>query len=278
MTGHKEPTGMATSLRCPLFVPATRAGLIPKAQASGADAVIVDLEDAVAMDRKDEARDALAAFLADDPEARVIVRINAADSGELDADLALCEGHAGIAGIMSPKAESRGALERVARLGKPVWPLLETPAGVLALESLTRVAGVEQFAFGALDFAFEANLTPDSDGGRAVLDYARHQLLMHSHAAGLMPPLESVYPDFKSPERLHAIALRARDMGFGGMLCIHPAQIETVRTAFSPSEDELGWAQRVMDASRRNSGAFQVDGQMVDAPVLARAQRILALN
>lgn len=265
-------------VRCPLFVPAIKPALIPKALASGADAVIVDLEDAIALEDKAQARHALADFLSRNPEARVHVRINAPDSGELDADLALCERHAGIAGLVAPKAESRGALERVARLGKPVWPLLETPAGVLALDALTRVAGVERYGFGALDYAFEAGLTPDSDGGRAVLDQARCALLTHSRAAGLLPPLESVFPDFNDPQRLHAIALRARDMGFGGMLCIHPAQIETVRAAFAPSDDELGWAQRVMDASRKNSGAFQVDGQMVDAPVLARARRILALN
>ncbi|MES1924368.1 CoA ester lyase [Salinisphaera sp. T31B1] len=269
---------MTAAIQCPLFVPATRANLIPKALASGADAVIVDLEDAVAVDRKDEARAALASFLGEHPDARVHVRINTPTSGELDADLEVCRGHAGIAGIVAPKAESRGALERIASLGKPVWPLLETPAGILALAELTRVRGVERYSFGALDFAFEAGVTPDSDGGRAVLDHARYQLLIHSHAAGLIPPLESVFPDFQNVDRLHAIARRASDMGFGGMLCIHPAQIATVKKAFSPTEDELSWAQRVMEASRTNEAAFQVDGQMVDAPVLARARRILALN
>ncbi|GAB3673695.1 HpcH/HpaI aldolase/citrate lyase family protein [Salinisphaera aquimarina] len=268
----------ARTTRFPLFVPATSPALIPKALASAADTVIVDLEDAVALDRKDEARDALAAFLQAHPDARVQVRINTPDSGELDADLALCERLPGIASIMAPKAESRGSLERIASLGKPVLPLLETPAGLLALAELTRVAGVERYGFGALDFAFEAGLTPDSDGGRAVLDHARYELLMHSHAAGLSPPLESVFPDFRNTERLYAIARRASDMGFGGMLCIHPAQIETVRKAFLPSDDEFDWAQRVMDASRRNEAAFQIDGQMVDAPVLARARRILALS
>jgi len=265
-------------IRCPLFVPATSAALIPKALASAADAVIVDLEDAVAIDRKDEARDALACFLSANPGQKVHVRINTPTSGELDADLELCRQHDNIAGIMAPKAESRGSLERIASLGKPVWPLLETPAGMLALADLTRVRGVERYSFGALDFAFEAGVTPDSDGGRAVLDHARHHLLIHSHAAGLIPPLESVFPDFSNTERLFTIARRASDMGFGGMMCIHPAQIATVQKAFSPSEDEIGWAQRVMDASRRGEAAFQVDGQMVDAPVLARARRILALS
>src|SRR5690625_1868951 len=167
---------------CPLFVPATKPSLIPKALASAAGVVIVDLEDAVATERKQEARTTLSRFLETTPDASVIVRINAPDSGELDADLALCEQHPGIVGIMSPKAESRGALERVASLGKPVWPLLETPAGVLALEVLTQVTGVKRFSFGALDFASETGLTPDSDGGRAILDHARHQLLIHSHA------------------------------------------------------------------------------------------------
>lgn len=268
----------AAPTQCPLFVPATRAHLIPKALASGADAVIVDLEDAVAIERKNEARGALAEFLTSQPHIRVYVRINTPASGELDADLELCRQTPGIAGIVAPKAESRGALERVASLGKPVWPLLETPAGILALGELTRVHGVERYSFGALDFAFEAGITPDSDGGRALLDHARHQLLIHSHAAGLVPPLESVFPNFKDADRLFKMARRASDMGFGGMLCIHPSQISTVQKAFLPSEDELGWAQRVIDASRHGEAAFQIDGQMVDAPVLARARRILALG
>src|SRR5699024_7851456 len=113
---------------------------------------------------------------------------------------------------------------------------------------------------------------------RAILDHARHQLLIHSHAAGLLPPLESVYPNFNNPECLHMIARRARDMGFGGMLCIHPVQVDTVRAAFAPSEDELDWAEKVLNASRVNNGVFQIDGQMVDAPVIARAQYILTLG
>lgn len=265
-----------TPIRCPLFVPATRPERIPKALSSAADVVIVDLEDAVAMGAKPAARKALARFIAATPEARLYLRINSADSGEQAADLALCAEAPGIIGLMIPKAESASALAAVAAIGKPLWPLIETPAGVLGLADLCRVDHVERLAFGALDYAAATGLAPQSAGGRDMLDYARYQLLTHSCAAGLAPPLDSVFPDLHDEDGLKRSAERARDMGFGGMLCIHPAQTAAVRAAFRPSAHDIDWARRVIEGAQHHAtGAFQVDGQMVDAPVLARARRIL---
>ncbi|SDL05054.1 citrate lyase subunit beta / citryl-CoA lyase [Modicisalibacter muralis] len=264
--------------RSALFVPATRAERIPKALASGADAVIVDLEDAVGEADKRSARQALEVFLKDTPDATFHVRINASTSRHFEDDLALCRRHDGIRGIVVPKAESVATLERVATCNKPLWPLIETARGLLALASLVDVAGVERLSFGALDLGLELGLTPGSEGAERLLDQARYQLRVHSTAAGLAAPLESVHPSIDDSQSIRLAAIRARDMGFAGMLCIHPRQLEPIHRAFSPSLTELAWAQRVLEAAERSHGAFSVDGQMVDAPVIERARRIMAIS
>lgn len=263
--------------RSALFVPATRVERIPKALASGADAIIVDLEDAVAEADKHAARSALDTFLQDTPDAAFHVRINASTSQHFEDDLTLCRRHAGIKGIVVPKAQSVAVLERAAACNKPLWPLIETAQGLLALASLVDVAGIERLSFGALDLGLELGLTPGSEGAERLLDQARYQLRVHSSAAGLAAPLESVYPAIDDSQGVQLAATRARDMGFAGMLCIHPRQLEFVHRAFSPSLGELAWAQRVLEAAEQSQGAFSVDGQMVDAPVIERARRIIAI-
>nr|WP_297456657.1 CoA ester lyase [uncultured Halomonas sp.] len=260
--------------RSALFVPATRVERIAKALASGADVVIVDLEDAVAEADKRSARDSLDAYLRDSPEAAIHVRINAHDTQHFADDLALCRRHAGIQGIVVPKAQSTAALEHAATCGKPLWPLIETAQGLLTLASLACVTGVERLSFGALDLGLELGLTPGSEGAERLLDQARYQLRVHSSAAGLSAPIESVHPAIDDSHGVRLAATRARDMGFAGMLCIHPRQLEPIHQAFSPSLAELAWAQRVLEAAEREHGAFSVDGQMVDAPVIERARRI----
>lgn len=263
--------------RSALFVPATRVERIPKALASGADAVIVDLEDAVAEADKSSARSNLDTFLHGQPDVAIHVRINASTSQHVEDDLALCRRHAGVKGIVVPKAESVAALERVAACNKPLWPLIETARGLLELASLVNVAGVERLSFGALDLGLELGLTPGSEGAERLLDQARYQLRIHSCAAGLAAPLESVHPAIDDSRGVQLAATRARDMGFAGMLCIHPRQLEPIHRAFSPSLAELAWAQRVLEATEQSQGAFNIDGQMVDAPVIERARRIMAI-
>lgn len=259
-----------------LFVPASRPERIPKALASGADGVIVDLEDAVAPDAKDSARQWLDEFLVKRPDARLLVRINAASSDAFEADLAVCSRHPGVTGIMLPKAESPEAVARVASTGKPVLPLIETARGLLALAQLSRAPGVARLSFGALDLATELNLMTGTAGAGSMLDQCRYQLVVASGAAGLPPPLESVVPDIDDLAGVKSVARRAAEMGFTGMLCIHPRQLTAIHPAFTPDAATLEWASRIVANAQTDGSAFQLDGQMIDAPVIARARAVLA--
>ena len=263
------------TLRSALFVPATRPERIPKALASGADAVIVDLEDAVAESLKAEARDNLADFLASHPEARVLVRINAPGHEQQAADIALCARHAGVIGVLLPKVESVAQVATVAACGKPLWPIVESARGLAALGEIAAAEGVERLSFGVLDLGLDLGLSSGSAAAERMLDQARYALLLQSRLAGLAPPLESIFPDIKDLHGLAEATANARDMGFGGLLCIHPSQIAVVHETLMPTADELAWARRILAAGASGEGVFVVDGQMVDAPVVGRARRLL---
>ena len=262
-------------VRTALFVPATRPERIPKALATGADAVIVDFEDAVAENLKREARENLNTFLTANPGARVLVRVNAAGHAQQAEDLKLCAAHAGVAGVLLPKAESATQVAVAAACGKPVWPIIESACGLAALAEIAAAGGVERLSFGALDLGLDLGLASGTPGAERILDQARYALLLQSRLAGLALPLDSVFPDIKDVPGLAQFAADARDMGFGGMLCIHPSQVAVVHETLMPNADELAWAQRVLSAGASGDGVFVVDGQMVDAPVIGRARRLL---
>ncbi|MEZ2743703.1 CoA ester lyase [Halopseudomonas bauzanensis] len=264
-----------TIIRTALFVPATRPERIPKALASGADRVIVDLEDAVAENLKAEARANLDSFLTDNPQARILVRINAPQHPQQAADLDLCRRHTGVVGVLLPKVESAEQVALAAASGHPVWPIIESAQGLQALPAIAQAEGVERLSFGALDLGLDLGLTSGTAAAGRMLDQARYAILLNSVLAGLASPLDSVFPDIHNPEGLVRIAADARDMGFGGMLCIHPGQVQVVHRTLMPSADELSWAQRVMTAGAAGDGVFVVDGQMVDAPVIGHARRVL---
>lgn len=264
------------SVVAPLFVPATRAHWIDKARASGADAVIVDFEDAVAADQRPAARETLADYLDTHADTRIVLRINN-DPAFFDDDLAFAVRYRPqISAIILPKVESTETIVSVAALDRPVWGLVESPAGLFALADIVSAAGLTRLGFGSVDFAQESGLDMHSAGGRTVLDQVRAELVLRSAAAGLAPPLNSPHTDFKDRDGLYAAATRAVGMGFGGMLCIHPSQVEIVQQAFAPSAEQLAWAQRVIAGAREHQGAFQLDGEMIDTPVLARAERLIA--
>lgn len=269
---------MQPPMRTALFVPGNRPERFAKALAVGADAVIIDLEDAVAADAKQEAREHIAKFAPESGETRFFVRCNAADTAWFKEDMALCRAHPAIAGVVLPKAESAAQVHRVLELsGKPAIPIVESAKGVLALDELARTEGVQRLAFGYLDLMLDTGTRPDTHGARVLLDHIRCRMLISSAAAGIESPLDGVHPDFKDSETLSSIAIQVRDMGFSGLLCIHPAQVAVVHAAYAASEQERQWAQRVVDEfERTGSAAFQVDGKMVDAPVIERARRVLA--
>ncbi len=263
-------------VRSALFVPATRPERIPKALASGADRVIVDLEDAVEEGLKVEARANLRRFLVDTPEARVLVRINAAEHPGHADDLALCRDHAGVIGLLLPKVESAAQVRHAAvASGKPVWPIVESARGLAALGEIAAAAGVERLSFGSLDLALDLDLNSGSNAAEQILGHARYALLLQSRLAGLAPPLDGVYPAIQNRAGLVEAVRFARDMGFGGLLCIHPSQVEPIHQTLMPSPAELEWARRVAEAGASGASVFVVDGEMVDAPVLGRARRLL---
>jgi (S)-citramalyl-CoA lyase len=268
-----------STVRSALFVPGSRPERFAKALAAGADAVIVDFEDAVEEPLKRQARDHLSAFLHANPQVSLWVRVNAPDHVEHVADLAFCKQHAGVTGVLLPKVESAAHVAAAWQTGKPVWPIIESAKGLLALEAIAHAPGVQRLSFGGLDLALDLNLNSGTPAAQMFLDQARMSVQLHSRGAGLLPPLDGVHPAIGDPDGLHRAIRHAYDMGYGGALCIHPKQVAVIHAALAPSADDLSWAQRVVDASQaaKGAGAFQLEGQMVDAPVLRRAQRLLAL-
>ncbi|WP_442596247.1 HpcH/HpaI aldolase/citrate lyase family protein [Parapusillimonas sp. JC17] len=265
------------SIRAALFVPASRPERFSKAMAAGADAIIIDLEDAVETSLKAQARTHVLEFARGNPDTAFMLRVNGAGSEWFDADIELCRQCPSLSAVVLPKAESAAQVARAAAAGKPVIPIVESAAGVLALAALAASPAVERLSFGSLDLMLETGTAPDTAGAQLLLDHIRCQILLHSAASGLAAPLDGVYPNFSDREGLERIATQVAQMGFGGMLCIHPAQVPIIVRAFSPPESEQAWAKRVVAvADETGSFAFQLDGKMVDAPVIERARRILA--
>jgi len=259
----------------PLFVPANRPALLEKACASGADAVILDLEDAVPAADKDGARQALVALLGGsgpDRACPVWVRINAQATRWHGDDLDALGGLP-VAAIMVPKAEAPEALRAVAERapGCAVVALVETARGVAAARTLG--AACQRLAFGAIDLAADLGC---ADSREPMLAF-RSELVLAARLAGQPGPLDGVTTALRDAARIEEDARHARLLGFGGKLLIHPAQLAPARAGFAPDAAERAWAQAIVAASA-GTGAAAVDGEMVDAPVLARARFLLALH
>jgi len=263
---------MAMLPRTYLFVPGDRPERFAKALASGADAVVVDLEDAVAAAVKSAARASVAAWLAAGvPAGRVVVRINDETTSWFEADLALLA-EQGVPAVMLPKAERPETVARL-RTACPaidVLALVETARGVLAAEALAAAPGVQRLVFGTIDFALDLDLSGDPVG----FDHAASHLALASRAAGIGAPVAGVTTAIDDEALLLAELARARAHGFGAKLCIHPKQVTVINAALAPTAAERAWAERVLQAAAAG-GAVQVDGRMVDKPVIERARRLV---
>jgi citrate lyase subunit beta/citryl-CoA lyase len=280
-----SPLGLAFA-RTFLFVPADRPERHARALAAGTGGVIVDLEDAVAPERKASAREGLAASFAALPEAdrqRLLVRINASGTPWHDDDrtaVAALVAQGLIAGVVLPKAERAGDLLQLADAVGPkglLVPLIESAAGLAALDEIAAAPQVLRLAFGNLDFQADVGLACDAD--EAELVPVRLALLLATRRAGLPAPIDGVTADWRDAQRLAADTARARRGGFGAKLCIHPDQVAPVHAALGPSADELAWARRVIEAIRSaGGGVVSLDGRMVDAPVVRLAERLVALD
>ena len=255
-----------------LFVPGNRPERFAKALASGAHAVIVDLEDAVPAAEKTAARSAVAAAL--DLRQPVIVRINGVDTDWFRNDVTICR-MPGVAAIMLPKTEGIEHLRRVEELlggSLPILPLIETAHGFANALEIAKDRAVRRLVFGAIDFQLDLGIRGDTD----ELLFFRSQLVLVSRLAGIAAPVDGINTEIDDPEKLRAATLRARRLGFGGKLCIHPKQIPYVNQCFRPTPEEIAWARRVVEAAEAAGGAAVADGgQMIDRPVILQAERIL---
>jgi len=256
-------------LRSLLYVPAHSERFLAKAHERGADAVILDLEDAVPEADKDRARDGLAdaAKSVSRNGAKVFVRINSGGRRRADADAA---SRAGAYGLVLAKAE----LGELGSFSLPAIAMLESPGAVLDARDYARHPGVMGLLVGSEDLATELGATPTPEVLRTP------KLLVHyaAKAEGKLSfgLLRSV-ADYADLPAIEAAGREARAHGFDGATCVHPSVVPVLNAAFAPDESEIAWAERVVHAAKSGAGAFTVDGRMVDAPVIARARRILDL-
>ena len=269
-------------LRSLLFVPGDRLDRMEKAVAtSGADALILDLEDAVAPERKAEARAAIAAFLSGPRTLALFVRINPLDGGLAEADLAAVL-PAKPDGIILPKSESAATVKWLTTYtALPILPIVtETASAMFGIASYSEVAdSLLGMTWGAEDLpaAIGATTSREPDGSyTAPYQLARSLTLFGAHAAGV-PAIETVYPDFRDLDGLRLYAERGYRDGFTGMMAIHPAQVPVINAAFSPTEAQIVHARAVVAAFDANpgAGALQLDGKMIDAPHLKASRRLL---
>jgi citrate lyase subunit beta/citryl-CoA lyase len=277
-------------LRSFLFAPGNHARRVEKALSLDADAVILDLEDAVATAEKKATRDAVSGALARPRRALLYVRVNAVDTEFCYGDLAAIV-RPGLDGVILPKVESAAGLATadwlLAQLEREegltprtidLVPIIETARGLNQIDAILAAGTrVKRVAFGAGDFTLDVNMAWSR--GEAELAYARAKIVTASRAAGIEAPFDTVWVDLADEEGLEASARTALGFGFQGKMCIHPNQIAIVNGVFTPSEAEVAFAERVVAAFARaeaeGSAAIQLDGKFIDYPILYRAQRVL---
>ena len=256
-----------------LFVPGDRPERFDKALASGAHAVVIDLEDAVRPEHKDTARAGVLDWLSVTDE-RVVLRVNPAGTPWHDADCNLLSLPSVVA-VMLPKSESAAQLQALAgrmRDGQRLLPLMETVAGHFAVAEMARVPKVQRLVFGTVDFMADAGIRGDAQ----ELDAVRTQLVLASRLAGLQEPVDGVTLSIDDAAQVAQDTQRSRRFGMGAKLCIHPRQVAPVNESFAPTEREIDWAHRVVAALAEGHGAATVEGKLVDRPVELQARAILA--
>lgn len=280
--------------RSVLFAPGDDPKKARKAFTAGADAVLLDLEDAVAPERKDVARETVREILTGTPPGvPSFVRVNSVSSPYIYKDLqAVVE--LPIAGIMLPKTESGEEVRRVdwllglleqERGASPgrlaIIPFIESAWGIeRAGEIAGACARVRCLAFGGNDYTMDIGTTYSGEGSEQF--YARCRLVAASRLAGIAPPLDTVNPNFRDIPALIAEVKRVKQLGFQGKLVIHPAQVAPVNEVFTPTPEEIVWAKKVRavftEAQAKGAGVVQLEGKMVELPVVRRAEQILALS
>lgn len=264
---------MTPAPRSVLFVPASNARALEKARLLDCDAVVIDLEDAVGPADKVSARAAVAAALSGF-SGRAAVRINGQDTAWGADDLAMLAGSDALA-VVLPKAGSVQDVRWAAQAGRPLWAMIETLAGVINLAAIGAEPGIEALILGQNDLAAEMEARPGPD--RAPLHLAMSLIVTTARYHGHMA-LDGVYNAFRDADGFEAECRQGRAFGFHGKTLIHPSQISAANTIFGPTEAELAWARRVVEAydGAPEAGVLTLDGQMVERLHLEQAQRTLA--
>ena len=262
-----------------LFVPGTRPERFIKALDSGAHGVILDLEDAVAEEDKETARNAIRTAwpqFSVEQKKRLVIRTNSPGTKFYSADLILAQ-ELQVACLLIPKSESVDQINGAALVlpNTAIIPMIETAIGLDRLQKISSANQVLRLALGNLDL--QADLGMICDPQETELQTARYQIVLASRLAQIAPPIDGVTPSTDDIERITNDAERAKRIGFGGKLCIHPKQVPLVKAAFLPSAEEISWAFRVIEADKASKGgAVKLDGRMIDHPVVLLAQRTLA--
>ena len=260
-------------------MPANRPERFAKALASGADAVVLDLEDSVPLACKAEAR---AAIRQSWPPLQqggcaVVIRINSPENEWGQQDLVDLQSLAGLAGIMVPKCESAQMLQRVAQAfaGVSSLPIIESAAGYLVLSEIAQAPQVCRLVVGHIDFLADTGMNCSED--QRELDSLRFQVAMCTRQAKLAPAVDGVTVSVDDEALIRSDTERSLRFGFGAKLCIHPKQVAVVHATLAPQPTQIVWAQRVIAAMKESKGAaVQLDGKMVDRPVVLQAERVLA--
>ena len=277
MNPLNTPLGFCSNF---LFVPGTRPERFLKALDSGASGVILDLEDAVAEEDKETARTAIRSAwpqFSEEQKKRLVIRTNSPGSKFYSADLILAQ-ELQVACILIPKSESLDQINGAALIlpNTAIIPMIETALGLHHLNEIANSNQVLRLALGNLDL--QADLGMMCDAQETELQTARYQIVLASRLAQITPPVDGVTPSTDDLPRITDDTERAKRMGFGAKLCIHPKQVAIVQAAFMPTEEEVHWAQRVIEADKASKGgAVKLDGKMIDRPVVLLANRTLAI-
>ena len=274
--------------RSVLFSPGDEPDLLRKAVDTAADVVVFDLEDAVAPERKGDAREAVRSVLADpefDPAAEVCIRVNpvgVAAAADVEAVLSDDAAAATVDSVMLPKVADADDVRTLGRLlderdrPRPVLALVESAAGVLHAEAIAEAEATDALAFGAEDLAADVGATRTAEGTEVL--HARERVVLAASAAGV-DAVDTVFTEIEAVEELREATAFAADLGYDGKMPIHPEQVQPINDAFTPDDERIEWAQSVLAARERadeaGRGVFRVDGEMVDAPLVAQAERVV---
>jgi len=266
-----------------LFVPGNRPERFEKALASGAPAVIIDLEDAVPMDEKNATRTALRESLPkllENHRQRILIRMNAYGTEWFEEDLKFISQLPTLAAVILPKTESTQQLDQVTQaIPKSTWiiPMIETAQGIIHTRAFAAHPKSLRLTLGNIDL--QADLGFSCDSNESEIFPVRYEIALATRLAEIASPIDGVTTDIENPETLATDTYRAKRLGFGAKLCIHPKQVSGVIQCFRPTPAEVEKAKRIVEADRQaNGGAVKLDGKMVDRPVVLLAKKILQLE